>query len=53
MKNPDFINILEACSEKIEADRFAKEGYRAEIERLLNENIELRKRIEELEKHNG
>jgi hypothetical protein len=49
MKNNDFLNILEACSDKIESERYTSEGYRREIEHLYNENIELRKRIAELE----
>lgn len=53
MKNPDFINILEACSEKIEAERFRADSYKKEIERLTTENYDLHKRIIELENANG
>ena len=53
MKNHEIMNILQACSDKIESERFVSEAYKREIERLSEENDMLRKRIAELEKNNG
>ena len=53
MKNHEIMNILQACSDKIESERFVADSYRKEIERLSAENYELRQRIAELENNNG
>ena len=53
MKNHDFLNILEACSDKIESERFVADAYKKEIERLTAENYELRQRIAEMEDQHG
>lgn len=49
MKNHEILNILEACSDKIESERFVADAYKKEIDRLTAENYELRQRISELE----